>query len=171
MDQPIPGFSLLVFERSIPESSPFLEERSRAVLPGEVSGKCPFEASAKGHGSARFLFPPAVEIAIAVAPGAAQILADLRMAEDHRRSFASCFASTVSHDSSSHSDCRRKSFEVLEGPAVQGDMSCPNDPTKVEQGLFIHLIPTEEFGVVAEIAQEPIQLPERSFGAIEPAGE
>src|SRR5579859_3622051 len=87
MNQAIPGFPLLVFKRSIPESSPFLEQLSRRVLPGEVGCKRPFKASAKGHRGAGFLLSPSIEIAISITSRTAKILADLRMAKDHRRSF------------------------------------------------------------------------------------
>ena len=45
------------------------------------------------------------------------------------------------------------------------------DTAKVYQGLFIDLILSEEFLVIAKIPQEPIELPEGPFGAVEPAGE
>jgi hypothetical protein len=35
---------------------------------------------------------------------------------------------------------------------------------------FIHFIAPEQFGVVAEITQEPVELPKRFRAAIEPAG-
>jgi hypothetical protein len=47
----------------------------------------------------------------------------------------------------------------------------PNDSPEVQEGFLIHLVPVEQIGVIAEIAQEPIQLPERSFGAIQPTRE
>ena len=50
-------------------------------------------------------------------------------------------------------------------------MRCPNDSAKIEQGFLIHLISAEQFGVIAEIPEEPIELPERSFGAVQPARE
>ncbi len=39
---------------------------------------------------------------------------------------------------------------------------------ETEQGLFIHLVSTEQVGVIAEIPQEPIQFPQGLLGAIEP---
>ena len=64
---------------------------------------------------------------------------------------------------------RGKGFEVLEGSSVQSDMGCPNDSAKLQQSFLINLILVEQVGVITEITQEPIQLPEGSFGAIEPA--
>src|ERR1700719_1395237 len=48
-------------------------------------------------------------------------------------------------------------------------MGCPNDSAKFEQSFIVDLILSEQFRVVSEIAQKPIQLPKRSFGAVEPA--
>ena len=62
-----------------------------------------------------------------------------------------------------------KGFEVLERPTVQSDMGCPDDSAELWQSLLINLILVEQVGVIAEITQEPIQLPEGSFGAVEPA--
>ena len=67
--------------------------------------------------------------------------------------------------------CGSEGLEILESSAHQGDVRGPNDPAKVYECLFIDLILCEEFLVVAEIAQEPIELPERAFGAVEPARE
>ena len=50
-------------------------------------------------------------------------------------------------------------------------MGSPDHAAEIDQGLFVHLILGEQFRVIAEIAQEPIQLPESSFGAIEPTRE
>jgi hypothetical protein len=50
-------------------------------------------------------------------------------------------------------------------------MRCPNDSAKLEQSFFIHLVLAEQIGVIAEIAQKPIELPEGSFGAIQPTRE
>ncbi len=37
--------------------------------------------------------------------------------------------------------------------------------------LFVDFVASEQFGVIAEIAQEPAQLPQRFRAAIEPAGD
>src|SRR5579864_1707348 len=36
--------------------------------------------------------------------------------------------------------------------------------------MCVELVASEELGVIAEVAQEPAQLPQRFFGAIDPAG-
>jgi hypothetical protein len=48
---------------------------------------------------------------------------------------------------------------------------CPKHPAEVQEGLLIHLVSVEQIGVIAEITQEPIQLPEGSFSAVQPPRE
>ena len=43
----------------------------------------------------------------------------------------------------------------------------PNDSPKIQECFFVDLIPAEEFGVVAEISEEPGELPKRTFRAVE----
>ena len=64
-----------------------------------------------------------------------------------------------------------KGFKVLECVTIQGYVGGPDDAAEVDQGLFIYLILGEQFHVIAEVAQEPVELPEGAFGALEPAGE
>ena len=42
-------------------------------------------------------------------------------------------------------------------------------PLQTHELRFIHFIASEQFGVVAEVAQEPVQLPQGFRAAIEPA--
>ena len=44
-------------------------------------------------------------------------------------------------------------------------------PSEPDQSFLIDLVAAEQFGVVAEIAQEPAELPQGFRGAIEPARE
>src|SRR5579863_2094464 len=81
----IPGIRFFVFEGIVSISSPLLEERSTAILSTEVSAKSTLKAAAESHGRTGLLFAPAVKIAIAIAARAAEILADLCVAIDHRR--------------------------------------------------------------------------------------
>ncbi|MFZ0466623.1 MAG: hypothetical protein WAL78_13085 [Candidatus Acidiferrales bacterium] len=46
-----------------------------------------------------------------------------------------------------------------------------NDATEVLQCLFINLVPTEQVGVVTEIAQEPVQFPKGSSAGVQAATE
>src|SRR5271157_3768725 len=66
---------------------------------------------------------------------------------------------------------RSEGFEVLEGAAVQGDMRGPEDSPEVQESLFLHFIAAEEVTVVAKVPQEPIELPESPFGAVQPAND
>src|SRR5258708_1365721 len=84
MHEPVPSLSLLEFERSFAVSLPFLEQHRATILFAEVSSQSVLKAAAKSHRSASFLLPPAVEIAVTIAARAAEILADLRVAIDHR---------------------------------------------------------------------------------------
>ena len=63
--------------------------------------------------------------------------------------------------------CGGKGFEVLERPTVPRSRRGPNDSAKIDDSLFVDLILVKQIGVIAEITQEPIQLPERSFGAVQ----
>src|SRR5260370_34525874 len=91
VDQAIPGFSFLVFKGSAPERTPFLEERSRAVVSLEVSRQRLFEAAPEHHRRTRLFFSPAIEVAMPVAAWAAKVLSDLGVAIDHRRSVPRVF--------------------------------------------------------------------------------
>jgi hypothetical protein len=43
-----------------------------------------------------------------------------------------------------------------------------NDPTKVQEGLFIDLIAVEQVGIVAKVSKEPMELPKGSLGTVQP---
>jgi hypothetical protein len=54
---------------------------------------------------------------------------------------------------------------------IQIRVGSPNNPTEIEEGLLINLVPVQQFGVVTEISQEPIQLPKSTFGAVQASRE
>ena len=54
---------------------------------------------------------------------------------------------------------------------VEAGEAGPDDTAKVQERLFIDLISGEEFGVIAKVVKEPAEFPERTVGAVEPAGE
>src|SRR4051812_8850796 len=66
---------------------PFLEQRRTAVLFAKVSSQRVLKAAAESHGRPRFFFPPTIEVAVAIAARASKVLADLRIAINHLRSF------------------------------------------------------------------------------------
>src|ERR1700733_1047854 len=84
VDQAVPGIAFLVFERSIPKSAPFLEKHRGGVLSAEVSAEGSFKAAAENHRCARIFFPPAIQIAVAIAARTAKVLTNLRVAVGHR---------------------------------------------------------------------------------------
>jgi len=66
---------------------------------------------------------------------------------------------------------RGEGFEVLIGTAVHGRIGGPNDSTEIEEGFFIDAVVLEELRVVSKISEKPVKSPERSFRAVQPAGE
>src|SRR5579863_2283710 len=59
-----------------------------------------------------------------------------------------------------------KPSEIEQGAAVQGGVRNPHDPAKAEERLFVHIISAQEIGVIAEIAQEPTEFPQRFGSAV-----
>jgi hypothetical protein len=66
---------------------------------------------------------------------------------------------------------RSKSFEVLVRTPVESDERSSNDSLKIEKRFLIHLILTEQFGVITEVPKKPIELPKCSLAAVQPPGE
>jgi hypothetical protein len=64
---------------------------------------------------------------------------------------------------------RSKTVEPEQGSSVEKDVADLNHALETHKLSFIHLIPSEQLGVVAEIAQKPIQLPQGFGVAIEAA--
>src|SRR5208282_482543 len=83
MDHPIPAIAAPVFELRVAVASPLLEQNCSAVLTQEVGCQSLLEAPAKEHGSPGVLLSPAIQIPVAVAARAAQILANLGIAKGH----------------------------------------------------------------------------------------
>src|SRR6516162_6299741 len=81
--EPIPGVILRIGKRSVLLLLPLLEECDSWVFSSEISRDGILEATAKDHGCSIFPLPPAVEIPIAILPGAAKVLANLREAVGH----------------------------------------------------------------------------------------
>src|SRR5580704_19688357 len=65
---------------------------------------------------------------------------------------------------------RGKTIEAEQGSATDGDMAELDYAAQADELTFIDFIPVDQFGVVAEVPQEPIQLPQGFGIAIEPAG-
>src|SRR6266436_7377232 len=84
VEEPIPGFAFAECKGRIAVRLPFFEKHRSAILLTKVRTKSLFKAATEDHRRARFLFPPPIQIPVTIAARAAQILADLRVAIDHR---------------------------------------------------------------------------------------
>src|SRR5260370_41902551 len=88
VEKAIPGLAFAVFKRSIAVRIPFLEKRSSGILSAKIGTHSFLKAATEDHSRPRLFFPPAIQIAVAIAAGAAHGLTDLRVAIDHRCPFA-----------------------------------------------------------------------------------
>src|SRR6266571_397246 len=85
MEEAVPGFSFAVFKGSLAVCFPFLEKHSSAILLTKVGTQSLFKAATEDHRCPGLFFPPPIQVTVAVAARAAQVLTDLRVAIDHRR--------------------------------------------------------------------------------------
>src|SRR6266404_3423516 len=83
VEEVVPGLSFAVFKRSITVRFPFLEKRSSAIVLTKVGAESFLKAAPEDHRCPRLLFPPPIQVAVAIAARAAQVLTDLRVAIDH----------------------------------------------------------------------------------------
>src|SRR6266704_3700543 len=90
MEESIPGLSFAECKRSIAVCIPFLKKHSSAILLRKVGTQSFLKAATEDHRRARFFFPPAIQVTVAIAARAAQVLTDLRVAIDHRCRPAHC---------------------------------------------------------------------------------
>jgi hypothetical protein len=67
--------------------------------------------------------------------------------------------------------CWSEGIEILKGAAVYRHEGGSDDPAEIEESFLIHLVSTEEFGVIAEITKKPIKFPKCSVGAVQPSRE
>src|SRR6266852_1884199 len=65
---------------------------------------------------------------------------------------------------------RGEPFKVQERTAVEGGAGGSDNPAQAQQSFFIDLVPAEQIGVVAEVAQEPVELPQGLGGTVKPSG-
>src|SRR6266436_3230362 len=83
VEKAVPRLSLAVFKGSIAVCFPFLEKHSSAILLTKVRAQSFLKAPTEDHRCPRLFFLPPIQITVAVAAGAAEILANLRVAIDH----------------------------------------------------------------------------------------
>jgi len=67
MQQPIPGFPLLIFKRCIVERPPFPMKHRATIVFAKISPKCFFKAAAEDHCGLCFFLAPAVQVAMTLA--------------------------------------------------------------------------------------------------------
>src|SRR5437016_1531612 len=84
VEEAIPGLAFAEFERSIAVCIPFFEKYSSAILLTKVGTQSFFKAAAEDHRRPCLFFSPPIQVTVAIAARAAKILADLRVAIDHR---------------------------------------------------------------------------------------
>ena len=65
--------------------------------------------------------------------------------------------------------CRGKTVESEQRSAVKDDVAGLDHALQADELSFVDLVPYEQFGVVPELAQEPVQLPQGFRVAIDPA--
>src|SRR6185437_16203601 len=80
----VPGIGLAIFQSRVPGRGPFFKKRCDGVFAAKISGKRFLKTAAKDHRSPRVFFLPAIHVAIAILPWTTEILANLRVAVDHR---------------------------------------------------------------------------------------
>jgi hypothetical protein len=83
----IPAVTLGVVERLVLICSPFAVEGHGRVFAAEVGTQCLFKGPTEEHRGARVFLLPAVEITMAVAARAAQVMRDLGVAVGHEAAF------------------------------------------------------------------------------------
>jgi hypothetical protein len=62
-----------------------------------------------------------------------------------------------------------KSIEVHKCPAIQNGSGYAQDSTKTDHCFFIHFVSTQQILVITEVAEEPVEPPDRSRCAVEAA--
>ena len=104
---------------------------------------------------------------MAIAPRAGQILADLRVAVGHQ---ATCEPSRLEGRKFFPATGGGKTIQPEQGSAVEDDMADLHHAGEADQLRFIDFIATQQFDIVAKVAQEPVELPQGFGVAIEAAG-
>src|SRR5712692_6690527 len=85
VEEAVPGLSFAVFKGSMAVCLPFLEKHCSAILLTKIGTESFFKAATEDHRRPGLFFPPAIQVTVAIAAGAAQILTNLGVAIDHRR--------------------------------------------------------------------------------------
>src|SRR5712692_1241445 len=83
VEETVPGLSLAEFKGSIAVCIPFLEKHGSAILLTKIGTQSFFKAATEDHRCPGLFFSPAIQITVAIAARATQVLTDLRVAIDH----------------------------------------------------------------------------------------
>src|SRR5713226_2055280 len=83
VEEAVPGLSFAVFKRSIAVRIPFLEKYSSAILLTKVGTQGFFKTATEDHRCPCLFFTPPIQVTVAIAARAANVLTDLRVAIDH----------------------------------------------------------------------------------------
>ena len=107
---------------------------------------------------------------MAIAARAGEVLADLGVAVGHFDASHTARLAGDALESCSHSTGRRETVEVEQGSAVHDRVADLDDTAEPDQAFLVDLISAEQFGVVTEVAQKPVEFPQCSGRAVEAAG-
>src|SRR5579863_665218 len=78
-----PVISLGIFQLGLAIGTPLLEQRGSRIFTVEERSQGLFKTTAKHHRGPGFLLSPAIQITVPIAPGAAEVMGDLRVAIGH----------------------------------------------------------------------------------------
>ena len=86
LEHAVPGVIVREVQLLTFRGGPFAKHRVAGVFPSKVGSQSLFKRATKEHGGPVVFLLPTVKIAIAIAPRAGQVLADLRVGVGHGRS-------------------------------------------------------------------------------------
>src|ERR1035437_6660548 len=145
---------------------PLRKQDCSGIFPAKEGTKGLFESATEQHRRTGVLLLPAVKRAMPVAPRAGEILADLGVAVGHSGHLwivQVCWGKFFPSTSGS------KTVQSDQGRTVEDDVTDLDHPHQPNELSLVHLVASEQLDVVAEVAQEPVQLPQCFCGAIESA--
>src|SRR5579872_828286 len=163
---PIPRVSVRIVQVLTLTGRPLFEQGCSWIFATKYSTQGSFEGAPKEHRRASVLFLPAVEVAMPIPPRAGQVLADLSEAVGHS---GNLWTVQIRGRKFVPTARRSKAVESEQRRTVENDVADLDHAFEAYELGFVHLIASEQFSVVAEVAQEPVQLPQGFRIAIEPA--
>jgi len=107
-----------------------------------------------------------------IAARAAEILADSACSyrpSESPRPFGGSNSSVAAQESTFPFASGCEGVKILVRTRAKGLRRCTNDADKIKKSLFIYLISMQQIDVIAKVSKKPIEFPERSLCAIQPA--